>query len=132
MKHTLLSTLLIVFLSVAHAQEQKYNIVFAKGQTALAEQQKKEINFVASRLMEGESVIFYPLAYDSLYDVYKYTPNAKEQAAAIAEYATTVGFQLTGTPRNFPSSYSGYSIGVIMKFIKHLQPGTTEPPIAGR
>ncbi|MFM6983871.1 MAG: hypothetical protein ACKOXF_07045 [Chitinophagaceae bacterium] len=52
------------------AQDNKYNIVFKPEQTTLGEQQKKEINFIASRLMEGESILLYPLAYDSIMDIY--------------------------------------------------------------
>lgn len=124
---------MIVFLSSAAAQEHKYNVIFEKGQTVLSDKQKKEINFVASRLTEGETVMFYPLAYDSIYEVYKYTANSKEQAAAIAEYGVTVGFQLIGTPRNFPSSYSGLSTGVIMKYIRLMGPDSLKltPQLAG-
>lgn len=98
------------------AQDNKYNIVFKSEQTTLGEQQKKEINFIASRLMEGESIILYPLAYDSINDIYRFTTSSKMQAQAIAEYANSIGFQTTGIPRNFPSGYSGMSIGVALKF----------------
>lgn len=99
-----------------HAQDNKYNIVFKPDQTTLGEQQKKEISFIASRLMEGESILLYPLAYDSIMDIYKFTSASKTQAQAIADYATSIGFVTTGFPRNFPSGYSGMSVGVGLRF----------------
>ena len=112
------------FASGLFAQEQKYNIVFKPEQTAMGEQQKKELNFIASRLMEGESVLLYPLAYDSLVDVYKFTSQAKLQAQAISEYANSIGFVTTGFPHNFPSGYSGMSVGIVLKFTKPIDPST--------
>ncbi len=122
MKHTCLTLLCLLFISTANAQDNKYNIVFKPNQTTLEEPQKKEINFIASRLMEGESIMLYPLAYDSISDIYKFTPASKTQAQAIADYANSIGFITTGFPRNFPSGYSGMSIGVGLRF--------TQTPIA--
>ena len=118
MKKNCLILLCLLFITTAHAQDNKYNIVFKPDQTTLEESQKNEINFIASRLMEGESIMLYPLAYDSIMDIYKFTASSKIQAQAIADYATSIGFQTTGFPRNFPSGYSGMSVGVGLRFNK--------------
>jgi hypothetical protein len=123
MKNTLFTVVLSFSLTSVLAQEQKYNIYFEPGQKTMADKQKKSINEIAAQLTEGTNVIFYPLAYDSINDIYRYTANAREQASAIAAYAATVGFELKGIPRNFPSSYSGLSYSVIMKYSKPAVPG---------
>lgn len=116
MKYTFLTLLCLFFMTAAQSQDNKYNIVFKPNQTTLEEPQKKEINFIASRLMEGESIMLYPLAYDSISDIYRFTNSSKVQAQAIADYAKSIGFITTGFPRNFPSGYSGMSIGVGLRF----------------
>jgi hypothetical protein len=122
MKQLTLGIFLLAFVQLTWAQEQKYNIVFKPAEVLMGEKQKTDINFVASHLMEGETIMFYPLAYDSIYDRYTFSNNAKLQATALAEYASSIGFQVQGFPRNFPSPYSGLSVGVILKYIKPIDP----------
>jgi len=122
MKHLTLSIFILAFVQLTWAQEQKYNIVFKPTEVLMGEKQKSDINFVASHLMDGETIMFYPLAYDSIYDRYTFSNNAKLQAAALAEYASSIGFQMQGMPRNFPSPYSGLSVGVILKYMRPIDP----------
>lgn len=98
------------------AQEQKLSIVFPPTQASVEEKQKSDLGLIASRLMEGETIMLYPLAYDSLNDRYTFSSLAKQQAQALSNYATSIGFEALGLPRNFPSSYSGYSVGVILRY----------------
>ena len=122
MKQLTLGIFLLAFVQLTWGQEQKYNIVFKPAEVLMGEKQKADINFVASHLMEGETILFYPLAYDSIYDRYTFSNNAKLQATALAEYAISIGFQVQGFPRNFPSPYSGLSVGVILKYVKPIDP----------
>jgi hypothetical protein len=98
-----------------------FNIVFEPNQTSISDKQKTNIINAAKRLPIGVRATFYPLAYDSINDIYRFTNLASEQAKAIAEYASTVGFKLIGMPHNFPSSYSGMSVSVVMQYIQKIQ-----------
>ncbi len=118
MKNKLFILLSLCLLSNVSAQEYKFNIVFEPGQITMGDKQKKAVNEVAARLKEAAFVIFYPLAYDSTTDIYTYSSNADKQANALSDYATTLGFKLTGIPKNFPSGYSGLSYSVVMKYYK--------------
>lgn len=120
MKNLILTSLFISIINSVTAQEQekKYNLLFIPGQTQLTPKQKKEINDIASSINDCQKVILYPLTYDSIYDRLTYAKNAKDQASEIATYAKTVGFELLGNPMNFPSTYRGYSVSVILKYNK--------------
>jgi len=98
-----------------------FNIVFESNQTTITDKQKTSINNAAKKLSIGVRATFYPLAYDSISDIYRFTHLSPQQASAIAEYATTIGFKLIGTPRNFPSAYSGMSVSVVMQYIQKIQ-----------
>lgn len=122
----LIALLLALFLSKVFAQSSNsFLVVFKPDQITMGESQKKTVDEAASKLKNGATVTFLPLAYDSLYDLYRFTNKAKEQAQAIADYASTRGFTLIGMPRNFPSSFSGLSIGVNMKYTAPTLPEVT-------
>lgn len=107
-----------------------FNIVFEPNQKTITDKQKSSIINAAKKLPIGVKATFYPLAYDSINDIYRFTSLASEQAKAIAEYASTVGFKLIGMPRNFPSSYSGMSVGVVMQYIQKIQTDSVTTPVA--
>jgi hypothetical protein len=106
----------------SYAQNKRFNVVFKPEQIVVAEDQKKAINDITAELNTGDKVMFYPLAYDSIMNLYRYTVNSKKQGAALAEYAAGIGFELIGIPSNFPSGYSGHSVGVSMKYTKTKVP----------
>lgn len=112
-----LSMVMTCLCSMAQSSNS-FTVEFKPGQTTLGDKQKQAVNEAASKLKDGAVATFLPLVYDSTYDQYKFTQNAKEQAQAIADYAATCGFKLIGMPRNFPSSFSGLSIGVNMRYSK--------------
>jgi hypothetical protein len=126
MKKTLFIALFAGLSSLLPAQNNRYNIVFPPGKADLSTEQKKIISHVAASLSDGETVVFYPLAYDSVSDIYRYTNYAKEQAVLISDFAATEGFILVGMPRNFPSQYSGMSVSVIMKYSRPASPSLAE------
>jgi len=98
-------------------QRNGYNLFFANGQTELTEASKATIRAITNKVVKGQHYSFYPLTYDSVYKKYAYAKIALQQAKAIANYAESVGFKLANVPKNFPSSFKGYSIGVNMRYI---------------
>jgi hypothetical protein len=107
----------IAFLN-ATAQQTSHNLIFEKDQTELTLSQKEELNTLMSRLYDGEKLSIYPVTVDAGSNKYRYSQNANEQALAIANYAETVGFDLLGVPRNFPSNHDGISVSVNLKYHK--------------
>ncbi len=106
----------LLFSQVYGQSSNSFLVVFNPDQTSMGDAQKKSVDDAAAKLKNGATATFLPLAYDSIYDLYRFTSKAKEQAQAIADYASTRGFSLIGMPRNFPSSFSGLSVGVNMKY----------------
>ncbi|MFH0866079.1 MAG: hypothetical protein V1904_07780, partial [Bacteroidota bacterium] len=102
----------------AKAQVINYNLLFKKDQTQLTANQEKEIDSLAMLIKNGERLVVYPLTYDSIFDCLTFAKNAKVQASEIAKYSITIGFELLGTPMNFPSTYKGLSVSVNMKYHK--------------
>jgi hypothetical protein len=116
MKKFLLIILIFQLVFSAGAQIKNFNLRFNSGQVQLTSNQKEVIDSLAGKLMDGERLTIYPLTYDSIWNRLAFNKNAKVQAVEIANYAVTKGFELLGTPTNFPSGYEGLSVSVNLKF----------------
>jgi hypothetical protein len=102
------------------AQALIHNCVFKTNQTELNEEQKKELRDLTKQMSLGKQLSIFPLTYDSLFEVYRFAPIAERQALKIEEFAKSIGFESLKIAKNFPSTYSGYSVCVSLKFTKQI------------
>lgn len=118
MKKLIFGLLSVILITPVAAQTNRHEFIFKPGQTKLTTDHQKKLDELARSIKDGERIRIYPLTYDSIFDEYSYSKDAKVQAAEIAEYAKTRGFELLGTPMNFPSTYRGFSVSVDLKYNK--------------
>jgi len=112
-------TITLLFFSLLYlqpkAQGLRHNLIFSSGQKTLNEQQKAEIRGLAKDLATTNSVTVLPLVYDSARGRLRFGVYAQYQADAIIAYAESIGFEYSGRPQNFPNSYLGWSVSVVLK-----------------
>lgn len=111
----------------AFAQQTKHDLMFAPGQTKLSNTQKQELKTLALSMRNGERLTIYPLTHDSAYGRTVYAKAARAQAQAIGKYCESQGFEVMGTPSNFPSTYRGMSASITLKF--HLPENEVQNPL---
>lgn len=97
-----------------------HNCIFKNNQIELNEEQKKELVDLTKKMSLGKQLSIFPLTYDSLFEVYRFAPNADKQALKIEEYAKSIGFESLKIAKNFPSTYSGYSVCVSLKYTQQV------------
>jgi hypothetical protein len=114
-----LSFLLITTISFhLSAQIATHDMVFEKGQTKLNQTQKKEIYELMPNLMDGQSLIIYPVYIDDGNQKLVFSKHADLQAEAIIAFTKTIGFETLGTPRGFPCVHKGVSMSANLKYHK--------------
>jgi hypothetical protein len=116
MQTTTLAALALAVTVNATAQSARHNLLFKQGQTKISSEQERQLTELAASLDDGDRVTVYPLTYDSVFDRLVYSTIARQQAAEIVSFTESIGFEHQGTPINFPSAYSGISVGVIIKY----------------
>jgi len=103
------------FIQVYASSVITHNLIFQRDQVKLNLEQKEKIYSLTGQMYQGQRLILYPVTIDDGSSTYLFSKMAQEQAQETAEYMISIGFQLIGTPRNFPSQYKGYSVGVDVK-----------------
>ncbi|PCI97181.1 MAG: hypothetical protein COB15_08220 [Flavobacteriales bacterium] len=98
------------------AQKTRYNLLYTPGQTVLSTEQKASIKEICTWIKPKETVSIFPLTYDKEYDKLSFSRSATNYAEQIIVYAKSIGFEIMGTPKNFPSTYRGLSISVNIKY----------------
>lgn len=123
-----LTTFLLATISFINCQAQlnNYIVVFKPDQTTIEDSQKSQITDIVKNLKVNAKISIYPLAHDPKQDLYYFSKKAGEQAKAIGEYAKTLGFEVIGMPRNFPSGYSGFSVSVNLRYANPVALETEE------
>lgn len=119
--------ILIGFFS-ANAQVSSYDLIFKKGQVEMTSSQKQEISSLMEKLIDKQKLTILPVTVDSGNSKYLFDKLATEQALEIALYCEELGFELIGTPRNFPTKHKGLSAGVILKYHKPMYLDAGEEP----
>jgi len=117
MKHIFTFALVILIAFASQARDRHLDLIFERGQIELVQSQKDEITDFLKVIETGDNLAIYPLTHDKANRRLFYAKIADQQAAKIADFATTVGLQYVGTPRNFPSSYRGVSVRVNLTYL---------------
>lgn len=118
---------IITFWSVS-AQVSTHNLIFEANQVELTSTQKEELSSLMSELIDKQKLTIFPVLVDKGNSKYVFDVNAKDQAQAIAEYTEELGFELVGTPSNFPTNHKGLSASVIVKYHKPMYLDAGEEP----
>ena len=118
MRKLILGLLFLLFGSSIYAQVTRFEMFFDLKQVELSCEQKQQIDSLALFIKYGERLMIYPLTEDPISNRLIFAREAKTQAAKVAAYAKTIGFDLLGTPSNFPSPYTGLSVCTNMKLNK--------------
>jgi hypothetical protein len=124
-----LSFLLIAAIaSHLSAQVATHNLLFQKEQIKLSQTQKKEIYELMPNLMDGQSLIIYPVYIDDGNQKLVFSKHADLQAEAIIAFTKTIGFETLGTPRGFPCVHKGVSMSANLKYHKSRYLDNGEKP----
>jgi hypothetical protein len=124
-----LSFLLIAAIaSHLSAQVATHNLLFQKEQIKLSQTQKKEIYELMPNLMDGQSLIIYPVYIDDGNQKLVFSKHADLQAEAIIAFTKTIGFETLGTPRGFPCVHKGISTSANLKYHKSRYLDNGEKP----
>ncbi|MFT4599239.1 MAG: hypothetical protein ACJAR8_001375 [Bacteroidia bacterium] len=124
-----LSFLLIAAIaSHLSAQVATHNLLFQKEQIKLSQTQKKEIYELMPNLMDGQSLIIYPVYIDDGNQKLVFSKYADLQAEAIIAFTKTIGFETLGTPRGFPCVHKGVSMSANLKYHKSRYLDNGEKP----
>jgi hypothetical protein len=94
----------------------------------LSQTQKKEIYELMPHLMDGQSLIIYPVYIDDGNQKLVFSKDADLQAEAIIAFTKTIGFETLGTPRGFPCVHKGVSMSANLKYHKSRYLDNGEKP----
>jgi hypothetical protein len=119
--------LFVAFLSTS-AQVATHDLIFEADQVELTAAQKQELSSLMGTLIDKQKLTIFPVLIDKGNSKYVFDKNARDQAQAIAEYAKELGFELMGTPSNFPTNHQGLSASVIVKYHKPMYLDAGEEP----
>ncbi len=112
MNKLIVAVLCTAFASSSFAQKTRYNLTYHPGQIELNDQQKESIKKISTWIKPDQTVSIFPLTFDSIRNRLTFSRKAKLQAAEVANYAKTLGYEIQGIPANFPTSYKGLSVAV--------------------
>jgi len=123
-------SLLLIAAIASHlsAQVATHNLLFQKEQIKLSQTQKKEIYELMPNLMDGQSLIIYPVYIDDGNQKLVFSKYADLQAEAIIAFTKTIGFETLGTPRGFPCVHKGVSMSANLKYHKSRYLDNGEKP----
>jgi len=128
MRYKLSFLLITAIASHLSAQVATHNLLFQKEQIVLSQTQKKEIYELMPNLMDGQSLIIYPVYIDDGNQKLVFSKDADLQAEAIIAFTKTIGFETLGTPRGFPCVHKGVSMSANLKYHKSRYLDNGEKP----
>jgi hypothetical protein len=128
MRYKLSFLLIAAIASHLSAQVATHNLLFQKEQIKLSQTQKKEIYELMPNLMDGQSLIIYPVYIDDGNQKLVFSKHADLQAEAIIAFTKTIGFETLGTPRGFPCVHKGVSMSANLKYHKSRYLDNGEKP----
>ena len=128
MRYKLSFLLIAAIASHLSAQVATHNLLFQKEQIVLSQTQKKEIYELMPNLMDGQSLIIYPVYIDDGNQKLVFSKDADLQAEAIIAFTKTIGFETLGTPRGFPCVHKGVSMSANLKYHKSRYLDNGEKP----
>lgn len=128
MRYKLSFLLIAAIASHLSAQVATHNLLFQKEQIVLSQTQKKEIYELMPHLMDGQSLIIYPVYIDDGNQKLVFSKDADLQAEAIIAFTKTIGFETLGTPRGFPCVHKGVSMSANLKYHKSRYLDNDEKP----
>lgn len=128
MRYKLSFLLITAIASHLSAQVATHNLLFQKEQLVLSQTQKKEIYELMPNLMDGQSLIIYPVYIDDGNQKLVFSKDADLQAEAIIAFTKTIGFETLGTPRGFPCVHKGVSMSANLKYHKSRYLDNGEKP----
>lgn len=128
MRYKLSFLLIAAIASHLSAQVATHNLLFQKEQLILSQTQKKEIYELMPHLMDGQSLIIYPVYIDDGNQKLVFSKDADLQAEAIIAFTKTIGFETLGTPRGFPCEHKGVSMSANLKYHKSRYLDNGEKP----
>ena len=128
MRYKLSFLLIAAIASHLSAQVATHNLLFQKEQIVLSQTQKKEIYELMPHLMDGQSLIIYPVYIDDGNQKLVFSKDADLQAEAIIAFTKTIGFETLGTPRGFPCVHKGVSMSANLKYHKSRYLDNGEKP----
>jgi hypothetical protein len=128
MRYKLSFLLIAAIASHLSAQVATHNLLFQKEQIKLSHTQKKEIYELMPNLMDGQSLIIYPVYIDDGNQKLVFSKHADLQAEAIIAFTKTIGFETLGTPRGFPCVHKGVSMSANLKYHKSRYLDNGEKP----
>jgi hypothetical protein len=128
MRYKLSFLLIAAIASHLSAQVATHNLLFQKEQLVLSQTQKKEIYELMPNLMDGQSLIIYPVYIDDGNQKLVFSKDADLQAEAIIAFTKTIGFETLGTPRGFPCVHKGVSMSANLKYHKSRYLDNGEKP----
>jgi hypothetical protein len=128
MRYKLSFLLIAAIASHLSAQVATHNLLFQKEQIKLSQTQKKEIYELMPNLMDGQSLIIYPVYIDDGNQKLVFSKHADLQAEAIIAFTKKIGFETLGTPRGFPCVHKGVSMSANLKYHKSRYLDNGEKP----
>jgi hypothetical protein len=128
MRYKLSFLLIAAIASHLSAQVATHNLLFQKEQIKLSHTQKKEIYELMPNLMDGQSLIIYPVYIDDGNQKLVFSKHADLQAEAIIAFTKKIGFETLGTPRGFPCVHKGVSMSANLKYHKSRYLDNGEKP----
>jgi hypothetical protein len=128
MRYKLSFLLIAAIASHLSAQVATHNLLFQKEQIKLSHTQKKDIYELMPNLMDGQSLIIYPVYIDDGNQKLVFSKHADLQAEAIIAFTKTIGFETLGTPRGFPCVHKGVSMSANLKYHKSRYLDNGEKP----
>jgi|GEM_PF-1358031 len=114
LKSIALLVLAVIYLQ-SFGQGERVNLIFSPEQKTLNEQQKEQLNGLSKNFATTNRVTVLPLVYDSARNRLRFGTNSQYQADAIKAYAESIGYEYLGRPQNFPNSYLGWSVSVVLQ-----------------